>query len=139
LRSASGRALNFRFYSHAVDRVCGIDLSPELLRLAHTRTTDAVVPVSLLRSSAEHLPFADAVFDTVVMTWTLCSIANPVAALIEMRRVLNRAHGGVGRSHLVGLEWARRLEPQRAARARRHRLHVLVEHVQLAACDKNRV
>ena len=83
-----GSGLNLRLYSRAVDRVCGIDLSPELLRLAHTRTADAVVPVSLLRASAEHLPFAVAAFDTVVMTWTLCSIANPVAALIEMRRVL---------------------------------------------------
>ena len=83
-----GSGLNLRFYSRAVDRVCGIDLSPELLRLAHTRTADAVVPVSLLRASAEHLPFAVAVFNTVVMTWTLCSIASPLAALIEMRRVL---------------------------------------------------
>jgi ubiquinone/menaquinone biosynthesis C-methylase UbiE len=56
--------------------------------LAHERTADAVVPVSLLRASAEHLPFADAGFDTVVMTWTLCSIRNPIAALSEMRRVL---------------------------------------------------
>jgi ubiquinone/menaquinone biosynthesis C-methylase UbiE len=83
-----GSGLNLRFYSRAVDRVCGIDLSPELPRLAHERTADAVVPVSLLRASAEHLPFADAVFDTIVMTWTLCSIASPLAALIEMRRVL---------------------------------------------------
>jgi ubiquinone/menaquinone biosynthesis C-methylase UbiE len=83
-----GSGLNLRFYSRAVDRVCGIDLSPELLRLAQERMADAVVPVSLLQASAEHLPFADAVFDTVVMTWTLCSIANPVAALKEIRRVL---------------------------------------------------
>jgi ubiquinone/menaquinone biosynthesis C-methylase UbiE len=83
-----GSGLNLRFYSRAVDRVCGVDLSPELVRLTHERTADAVVPMSLIRASAEHLPFADAVFDTVVMTWTLCSIANPVAALIEMRRVL---------------------------------------------------
>src|SRR6266478_1192254 len=71
-----------------MDRVCGIDLSPELLRLANERTADTLVPVSLLRASAEHLPFAVAVFDTIVMTWTLCSIANPHAALMEMRRVL---------------------------------------------------
>ena len=83
-----GSGLNLRFYGRAVDRVCGIDLSPELLRLAHERTADAVVPVSLIRASAEHLPFDVAVFDTIVMTWTLCSIANPHAALIEMRRVL---------------------------------------------------
>jgi ubiquinone/menaquinone biosynthesis C-methylase UbiE len=83
-----GSGLNLPLYGHAVECVCGIDLSPELLRLAHERTADAVVPVSLIRASAEHLPFAVAVFDTIVMTWTLCSIANPVAALIEMRRVL---------------------------------------------------
>src|SRR6266403_905100 len=83
-----GSGLNLRFYSRAVDRVCGIDLSPKLLRLAQEQTVDAGVPVSLIRASAEHLPFADAGFDAIVMTWTLCSIANPVAALIEMRRVL---------------------------------------------------
>jgi ubiquinone/menaquinone biosynthesis C-methylase UbiE len=83
-----GSGLNLRFYSRAVDRVCGIDLSPELLRLAHTRTADTLVPVSLLQASAEYVPFAGATFDAIVMTWTLCSIANPVAALMEMRRVL---------------------------------------------------
>ena len=83
-----GSGLNLRLYSRAVDGVCGIDLSPELLRLAHERTADAVGPVSLIRASAEHLPFAVAAFDTVVMTWTLCSIASPLAALTEMRRVL---------------------------------------------------
>jgi ubiquinone/menaquinone biosynthesis C-methylase UbiE len=83
-----GSGLNLRSYSRAVDRVCGIDLSPELLRLAHERTADAVVPVSLIRASAEHLPFDVAVFDAIVMTWTLCSIPNPIAALTEMRRVL---------------------------------------------------
>jgi ubiquinone/menaquinone biosynthesis C-methylase UbiE len=83
-----GSGLNLRFYSRTVDRVCGIDTSLELLRLARHRVADAVVPVSLVRASAEHLPFAVAVFDTIVMTWTLCSIANPVAALMEMRRVL---------------------------------------------------
>jgi len=83
-----GSGLNLRFYSRAVDRVCGIDLSPKLLRLAHTRTANTLVPVSLLQASAEYVPFAGATFDAIVMTWTLCSIANPVAALMEMRRVL---------------------------------------------------
>jgi SAM-dependent methyltransferase len=71
-----------------VDRVCAIDTSLELLRLARHRDADALVPVSLLRASAEHLPFAGATFDAIVMTWTLCSIASPLAALMEMRRVL---------------------------------------------------
>src|SRR5438132_14297304 len=72
-----GSGLNWPLYGQAVDRVCGIDLSPELLRLAHERTVDALVPVSLIRASAEHLPFAVAAFDAIVMTWTLCSIPNP--------------------------------------------------------------
>jgi len=49
---------------------------------------DAVVPVSPLRGSAKHFPFAAAAFDSIVMTWTLCSIPNPIGALTEMRRVL---------------------------------------------------
>src|SRR5271156_2598755 len=58
-----GSGLNLRLYSREVDHVCGIDPSPELLRLAHKRTAHAVVPVSLIRASAEHLPFGVAVFD----------------------------------------------------------------------------
>jgi len=83
-----GSGLNLPLYGPAVTRVVAVDPSPELLRLASKRTADAVVPVSLLRASAEDLPLADAVFDTIVMTWTLCSIPNPIAALTEMRRVL---------------------------------------------------
>ena len=83
-----GSGLNLPLYGPTVTRVVAIDPSPELLRIASRRTADVVIPVSLLRASAEHVPFADAVFDTIVMTWTLCSIPNPIAALTEMRRVL---------------------------------------------------
>jgi ubiquinone/menaquinone biosynthesis C-methylase UbiE len=87
LEIGAGSGLNLPLYGRAVDRVCAIDPSSELLRLARDRATDALAPVSLLRAPAEQLPFADAV-DTIVMTWTLCSIPNPVAALTKMRRVL---------------------------------------------------
>ena len=83
-----GSGMNLPLYGPAVARVIGLDPSPRLLRLASRRAADAIVPVSLFRASAEHLPLADAVFDTIVMTWTLCSIPNPIAALTEMRRVL---------------------------------------------------
>ncbi len=83
-----GSGLNLPLYGPAVTRVVGLDPSPELLRLTSKRTADAVVPVLLLRASAEYLPLADALFDTIVMAWTLCSIPNPIAALTEMRRVL---------------------------------------------------
>jgi ubiquinone/menaquinone biosynthesis C-methylase UbiE len=83
-----GSGVNLPLYGPAVTRVVGLDPSPQLLRLASKRAADMVIPVSLLRGSAEHVPFADAVLDTIVMTWTLCSIPNPIAALTEMRRVL---------------------------------------------------
>jgi ubiquinone/menaquinone biosynthesis C-methylase UbiE len=66
----------------------GFDPSPELLGRASERMADARVPVVLVRASAEQVPFADAAFDTIVMTWTLCSIPDPRAALDEMRRIL---------------------------------------------------
>jgi ubiquinone/menaquinone biosynthesis C-methylase UbiE len=52
------------------------------------RIAAARFPVERVRLDAERLPFDDARFDTVVSTWTLCSIPDPVAALREMRRVL---------------------------------------------------
>jgi protein-L-isoaspartate O-methyltransferase len=48
-----GSGLNLPIYGPAVDRVCGIDPSPELLRLASQRLRDASVPVLLVRASAE--------------------------------------------------------------------------------------
>ncbi len=45
-------------------------------------------PVDLSRQSAERIQLADATVDTVVVTWSLCSIENPRAALGEIRRVL---------------------------------------------------
>lgn len=83
-----GSGLNLALYGPAVERVWAIDPSPELLRLASSRIANAGVPVSLVRASGERLPFADASFDTAVTTWTLCSIADPMTALIETRRVL---------------------------------------------------
>ena len=111
-----GSGLNLPLYGPAVTRVVGLDPSPELLRLASKRAADAVVPVSLLRASAEHLPLADAVFDTIVMTWTLCSIPNPIAALTEMRRVLRPGGRLIFVEHGLSPEiriarWQHRLTP----------------------------
>jgi ubiquinone/menaquinone biosynthesis C-methylase UbiE len=47
--------------------------------------------VTFAHASAERLPFADAAFDTAVMTWTLCSIPDADRALAEVRRVLRPA------------------------------------------------
>jgi SAM-dependent methyltransferase len=88
LEIGAGSGLNLPRYAEGLDHVVALDPSPSLLRLAATRRGEARVPVALLCASGELLPFADAVFDTAVTTWTLCSIADPVAALREARRVL---------------------------------------------------
>ena len=111
-----GSGVNLPLYRPAVTHVVGLDPSPQLLRLASRRAADAVVPVSLLRGSAEHDPFADAVFDTIVMTWTLCSIPNPIAALTEMRRGLGPGGRLIFVEHGLSPEvstarWQHRLTP----------------------------
>ena len=111
-----GSGLNLPLYGAAADRVCGIDPSPELLARARERIAAARVPVSLIRASAEQLPFGDAAFDTLVMTWTLCSIPNPGAALNEMRRVLKPGGSLLFVEHGLSPEpritrWQHRLTP----------------------------
>jgi ubiquinone/menaquinone biosynthesis C-methylase UbiE len=84
-----GTGLNVPFYDRTrVQRVVGVDPSLELHALAQRRIDAAGLNVELVGLSAERLPLADASFDTVVCTYTLCSIPDPAAALAEMRRVL---------------------------------------------------
>src|SRR5262252_3395967 len=65
-----GSGRNLPLYGPGVGGVCAIDPSPELLGLARERIAEAAVPVWLVQASGERLPFAEASFDTVVMTWT---------------------------------------------------------------------
>jgi ubiquinone/menaquinone biosynthesis C-methylase UbiE len=83
-----GSGLNLRLYPAPVSSVIAIDPSPQLLIKARARTSTARTAIALVRSAAEHLPFASSSFDTVVVTWTLCSVSDVSAALAEMRRVL---------------------------------------------------
>jgi ubiquinone/menaquinone biosynthesis C-methylase UbiE len=66
----------------------GIDLSPRMLDLARTRATQLGRRVDLSTGDAQELPFQDGRFDTVVCTYTLCSIPNDRRAIAEVWRVL---------------------------------------------------
>ena len=83
-----GSGLNLPFYTSAVTRLYGVDPSEELIAMANARAAAAPFPVELITGDADHVPLADASIDTVVVTWALCSIADPANALREMRRVL---------------------------------------------------
>jgi ubiquinone/menaquinone biosynthesis C-methylase UbiE len=85
--------------------VIGLEPSPELLRMARERASAAPTPVTLLEASAETIPLDSASIDTVVTTWTLCTIPDVARALTEMRRVLKP--GGV----LLFVEHGRAPEP----------------------------
>jgi ubiquinone/menaquinone biosynthesis C-methylase UbiE len=83
-----GSGLNIPFYTGAVAKLYGIDPSAALLALATPKASSAPFPVDLLEGAAAHIPLPDGSVDTVVVTWSLCSIRDPAAALREMRRVL---------------------------------------------------
>lgn len=83
-----GSGLNLPLYGDPVSEVVGIDPHDTLNRMAGQRSKDASVPITLVKGSAEDLPFEDASFDTALMTWTLCSIPDGGRALDEIRRIL---------------------------------------------------
>ncbi len=87
LEIGAGSGLNFPLYSAHVSLVCAIDPSAELLKMAKKRA-QATPSIVLVRATAEHLPFGDRSFDTIVTTWTLCTIPDVSGALHEMHRVL---------------------------------------------------
>lgn len=120
---ASGRVLeigigtgrNLEHYDRArVGSIVGLDPALEMHRLARRRAEKAGLRVDLVGLSAQRIPFDDGAFDTVLVTYSLCSIADPLAALAEMRRVLAPA------GRLVFCEHG--LAPDASVRAWQHRL-----------------
>jgi ubiquinone/menaquinone biosynthesis C-methylase UbiE len=112
-----GSGLNLAFYSPDVQRVYGVDPSAELQRMARKRADGRLMKVKFLSQSAEEpLPIPDKSIDTVVVTWTLCSIPDPPKALQHMRRVLKTGgrlifieHGRAPDSRVAA--WQERLNP----------------------------
>jgi ubiquinone/menaquinone biosynthesis C-methylase UbiE len=111
-----GSGLNLPLYGPAVRSVIGLEPSPALLAMARRRASAAPVAVELLEASAEAVPLDGASVDTVVTTWTLCTIPDAHRALGELRRVLKP--GGAllfvehGRAPEPGVaRWQDRLDP----------------------------
>jgi ubiquinone/menaquinone biosynthesis C-methylase UbiE len=87
LEVAIGTGRNLPCYRADVT-ITGIELSPAMLDIARQRAISLGRDADLREGDAEHLPFGEASFDTVVCALSLCTIPSPVAALGEMRRVL---------------------------------------------------
>jgi ubiquinone/menaquinone biosynthesis C-methylase UbiE len=111
-----GSGLNLPFYTSSVTYLAGVDPSAELLAMARPRAAVAPFPVEFLQRDASALPLASESVDTVVMTWSLCSIARPDVALREIRRVMKPDATLIfvehGLSPDAGVEkWQNRLTP----------------------------
>ena len=81
-----GTGRNLAFYDRCrVTRLVGVDPAMQMHRLAQKRSQKAGIAVELMGLSAEQLPTPDASFDTVVCTYTLCSIPDAAQALREIK------------------------------------------------------
>jgi SAM-dependent methyltransferase len=111
-----GSGLNLPFYARNAEEIFGLDPSPLLLTRAQTNAQHFHNPVHLIEGSAERIPLADRSLDTIVMTWTGCSIPEVCTALEEMRRVLKIGgrllfveHGRAPEASVA--RWQDRLDP----------------------------
>jgi len=87
LEVAVGTGRNLSFYAEGI-RLTGIELSQEMLTIARRRAATLGREVDFQQGDAQALPFPDAAFDTVVCTFSLCSIPDDRKAVAEMKRVL---------------------------------------------------
>jgi ubiquinone/menaquinone biosynthesis C-methylase UbiE len=83
-----GSGLNLPFYGPHVREIVGLEPAPRLIAMARQVAERIPMPVTFMEESAAAIPLDDNAVDTVVMTWTLCTIPQADRALSEMRRVL---------------------------------------------------
>ncbi|MGW3645776.1 class I SAM-dependent methyltransferase [Streptomyces sp. NPDC000878] len=84
----AGNGLNFAHYPPEVKRVLAVEPEPRLRALAEQSARTTSVQVDVIDGIAEQLPLPDGSFDAAVVCLTLCSVADPHAALAELHRVL---------------------------------------------------
>ncbi len=83
-----GSGLNLPLYDDGVEEVVGLDPAARLISMAQQAANRCKIPVTLITGSAQAIPLDRGSIDTLVTTWTLCSIPDAAAALRDMRRVL---------------------------------------------------
>jgi ubiquinone/menaquinone biosynthesis C-methylase UbiE len=89
LELGAGTGLNLRHYRAGLDELVLTEPEPGMTkRLQRRAGLTALANSRVLKVPAEQLPFADGSFDTVVATLVFCTVADPLAALLEARRVL---------------------------------------------------
>jgi ubiquinone/menaquinone biosynthesis C-methylase UbiE len=111
-----GTGLNLPHYPASVQKVTAIDANAGMNAIAQKRLATSPITVDYRVLNGEQLPIADQAYDSVVSTWTLCSIANVQQALREVHRVLKPGgrfffiEHGLSNDPQVQV-WQRRLTP----------------------------
>ncbi|MGQ2940871.1 MAG: class I SAM-dependent methyltransferase [Blastomonas fulva] len=117
LELGCGGGINLDHYDRSrITRLSGVDPSPQLLDTARAKAQARGFDVDFRPGIAEALPFTDASFDTVLTTFTLCSVQDPRAVLGEMRRVLKPGGTILFLEHGAAPDagparWQQRIEP----------------------------
>ncbi|AOE83380.1 class I SAM-dependent methyltransferase [Pseudomonas sp. TCU-HL1] len=125
-----GTGLNLAFYDpDRVSRVTGVDPAAQMQVLARQRAEAIAIPVDTIALELGEIQAADASFDSIVCTFTLCTIPDALAALREMRRVLKPG----GRLHFA----EHGLAPDLAVARCQHRLTPLWKPL-AGGCHLNR-
>lgn len=112
-----GAGPNLAFYDpHKVTHLYGLEPSEGMRRKARRAVAASPVPVEWLGLEAEEIPLEDDSVDTVVLTYTLCTIPGAQRALEQMRRVLKPGGALLFSEHGLAPEpgvakWQRRIEP----------------------------
>jgi len=112
-----GSGLNIPFYDAAkVDRILGLDPSEELNRMALKVAEQKGIPVDFILGGAEDMPLPDNHVDTVLVTFTMCTIPEVAAANKEMLRVLKPGGKMIFCEHGLAPDvkvskWQSRLDP----------------------------
>jgi Methylase involved in ubiquinone/menaquinone biosynthesis len=112
-----GSGLNLPFYDKSkINNLYGIDPSSELCDMAKKTAFDNEIDVNLLINGAEEIELPKDSIDTVVMTYTLCTIPNPMDALKEIKRVMKTdakmlfcEHGTAPDKNIT--KWQNRINP----------------------------
>lgn len=112
-----GTGLNLAYYPiDQIQRVTTADVNPGMNKIAQRRIAASQLKVDYQVLNGEKLPMADNTFDTVVSTWTLCSIKHVEQAIAEIYRVLKPGGKFLFIEHGLSYEpkiqtWQHRLTP----------------------------
>ena len=112
-----GSGLNIPFYEKSkVEKIYGLDPSPKLCEMAKQAAIKNEMDINFLLNGAEEIKLTSNSIDTVLLTYTLCTIPNPFDALREIKRVMKSdgrilfcEHGGAPDDKVI--KWQNRINP----------------------------